>query len=515
MAVHFWTTFWDGLWTARTLFVVLAFVVTRAIAAGLPRPLERYHLRAVGTMLLGHIVALAIASGQRAYDYESNISSAVSFAFESLAIVTLGVTAVFRVLLPRVGFVLPRIMIDLVTAVGVIVVFIAVGKRAGFSVAGLITTSAVLTAVIGFSLQDTLGNVMGGLSVQLDKSIAVGDWVSLGPNQPVGRVTEIRWRYTAIETRDWDTVIIPNGMLVKSTVSILGRRTAQPMQTRRRIDFFVDFRTPPTEVIDTVEAVLRHDTIPGVANDPPANVVFMGIRDSYAHYQTRYWLYDLERDDGTDSRVRVRIYFGLRRAGIALAIPASAVFVTHETPERDARKAARDIDQKLRAIARVDLFSGLTPQLQRALADQLELAPFAAGEQVTREGETDDGLYIIVEGDAVVRIGSGATAREVARLSAGQFFGEMSLMTGEARTASVVAATDLVTYRMNKSAFEAVLRETPSIADQIAEVLAMRRSALSAARDERDSDRRQRMEHAKSDLLGRIRGFFGISDATR
>jgi small-conductance mechanosensitive channel/CRP-like cAMP-binding protein len=515
MAVQFWTTLWDGLWTARTLFIVFAFVITRALAARLPRKLERYHLRAVASLLFGHICALAIASGQQAYGYESHIAETVSFSFESLAIVARGVTAVFRVVLPRVGLVLPRIMIDLVTAVGMIVVFIAVGKRVGFSVAGLITTSAVLTAVIGFSLQDTLGNVMGGLSVQLDKSIAVGDWVSLGPNQPVGRVTEIRWRFTAIETRDWDTVIVPNGMLVKSTVTILGRRTAQPLQPRRRIDFFVDFRTPPTEVISEVETVLRKDAVVGMSTEPPPHVVFMGIRDSYAHYQARYWLYDLERDDGTDSRVRVRIYFALRRAGIALAIPASAVFVTHETPEREARKAERDLDQKLRAIAKIDLFSGLSPQLQRELADQLELAPFAAGEAVTREGETDDGLYIIVEGDAVVRIGTGMSEREVARLSSGQFFGEMSLMTGEARTANVVAATDLVTYRMNKAAFEFVLRGTPSIADQIAEVLAMRRSALSAARDERESDRRQRMEHAKRDLVGRIRGFFGLSDAPR
>ncbi|HSD89112.1 MAG TPA: mechanosensitive ion channel family protein [Kofleriaceae bacterium] len=512
--MHFWSTLGEQLWTARTPFLVLAYVVTRALAARLPRPLERYHLRAVATLLFGHLVALSIAAGQDAYGYESHITEHTSFAFEAIAVVTLGVTAMFRVLLPRLGFTLPRIMIDLVTAVGIIVVFIAIGKRAGFSVAGLITTSAVLTAVIGFSLQDTLGNVMGGLSVQLDKSIAVGDWVSLAPGQPVGRVTEIRWRYTAIETRNWDTMIIPNGMLVKSAITILGRRAGQPPQTRRLIDFFVDFRSAPTEVIEAVEAALRKDTIPGAASEPAPNVLFMGIRDSYAHYQARYWLVDLERDDGTDSRVRVRIYFGLRRAGIALAIPASAMFVTQETPERETRKADRELDQRLRALAKVDLFSGLSPELQRSLADQLVLQPFAGGEAVTREGEKDDGLFMIVEGDAIVRIGAGASEREVARLGAGQFFGEMSLMTGEARTATVIAATDLVCYRMNKHAFETVLRETPAIADQVAEVLAMRRSALTAARDERDSDRRKRMETAKHDLLGRIRGFFGL-DAPR
>jgi branched-chain amino acid transport system substrate-binding protein len=112
-----------------------------------------------------------------------------------------------------------------------------------------------------------------------------------------------------------------------------------------------------------------------------------------------------------------------------------------------------------------------------------------------------------------VRIGKGHEQREVARLGAGQFFGEMSLMTGEARTATVVAATDLVCYRMSKAAFHAILHEAPTLAEEVAEILTMRKSALSAARDEHDVDRGERMA-AKRDLASRIRGFFGL-DAAR
>ncbi|HEY5925240.1 MAG TPA: cyclic nucleotide-binding domain-containing protein, partial [Kofleriaceae bacterium] len=131
--------------------------------------------------------------------------------------------------------------------------------------------------------------------------------------------------------------------------------------------------------------------------------------------------------------------------------------------------------------------------------------------------------YMIVEGEAIVRIGGSGRpstspgfddGRDVARLGPGQFFGEMSLMTGEARTATVIAASELLCYRMNKPAFQEILQDTPTIADQIAEVLVMRRTALSAARDERDEVRKKRHETAKQDLLGRIRGFFGL-DASR
>ena len=127
--------------------------------------------------------------------------------------------------------------------------------------------------------------------------------------------------------------------------------------------------------------------------------------------------------------------------------------------------------------------------------------PFAAGEAVTREGDHDDGLYMLVEGEASVRIGKGRDEREVARLTAGQFFGEMSLMTGEARTASVVAATDLVTYRIDKPAFEEILRATPAIAEQIADILVARRTrADRRPRRARRRSAQSRCETARQDL---------------
>lgn len=510
----FWSALVEQIWAARTVVLVLAFVVTRLLVRFAPASLPRSHVRVAGVLIFGHVVAVVTAAGQLASGYDGQIAGVVALAFELLAYVSLAVTAIFRVVLPRaIGFVLPRILIDLVSGAGVVIVFVAVGNRAGFSVAGLITTSAVLTAVIGFSLQDTLGNVMGGLSLQLDKSVAVGDWISLGAGLPVGRVTEIRWRYTAIETRNWETVIIPNGALVKSQVTILGKRIGEPGQWRRTVEFFVDFRTPPPQVIEAVQEALRADPVPNVATSPAPLVLFMGVRDSFAVYAVRYWLTDLLYDDGTDSAVRIRMWFALRRADIPLSIPATAVFVTHETPARDQRKADEELARRLAALASVDLFRGLGEELRRELAGQLVYTPFHAGESITREGDRDDGLYMIVSGTAAVRIrAADGEEKEVARLIAGQFFGEMSLMTGEARTANVVAASELVCYRVDKPAFERILREQPSIAELIAEVLATRRTALTAARDERDEGRRKRMATAKQDLLGRIRGFFGIAN---
>src|ERR1044071_2531815 len=395
------------MWASWTPVLVVVYALTRALAARAPRKIERYHLRVVGTLIVFHVIALVVAAALSTAGHDTQVAETCALAFALLAAVSLGATLLFRLLLPRVGLALPRILIDLIMFVGIVVVLIVVGKHAGFSGTRLLPTSAVLTAVIGFSLQDTLGNVMGGLSVQLDKSFSVGDWISLGPNLPSGRVTEIRWRYTAIETRAWETVIVPNGMIVKSQITIAGLRGSATPLVRRQVELFIDFRTPPTQVIEVIESALRGDPVPRMAKEPPPQVLFQGIRDSFAVYTVRYWLTDPAIDEPTDSSVRVRVWFALRRAGIPLSIPASTIFLTHDTPEREQRKLDQELAHRMQALATVDLFRTLPDDTREDIAAALASTPFAAGESICREGDQDEGLYMIVAGEAVVRIGTG------------------------------------------------------------------------------------------------------------
>jgi small-conductance mechanosensitive channel/CRP-like cAMP-binding protein len=434
-----------------------------------------------------------------------------ALAFGLFAGIGIASTAAFRIILPRIGLALPRILIDIVSAVAVVVALIVVGKRMGFSVTGLITTSAVLTAVIGFALQDTLGNMMGGIALQLDQSINVGDWVVLSPGTPAARVTEIRWRYTAMETTNWSTIIVPNSVLMKGQVIVLGRRQGQPSMMRREIDFFVDFRTPPGDVVDPVRAALLADPPRRMAAIPELQVLYFGIRDSVNLYRARYWLTDLAVDDVTDAEVRTRVYYALQRAGVDFSIPAQTVFVASQDDAREQRHADRELTRRLGAIGKVDLLAMLGDDERRQLAGRLHYAPFHRGERMTREGDADDGLYMIVEGQAAVQITTPEGSVEVARLTAGQFFGEMSLMTGEKRSATVVASSDCITYRLDKHAFEDLIRSRPPIADAVAELLTERKVGLDAARESHDdAARARRRQTTKQDILGRIRGFFNM-----
>ena len=493
-------------------FALLAALIVMSILTQLVARDERRRLRGIYVLTALHFVLLPVLGWLRAEPGSGwyNDVRLVGAVFYVLAASGMFGSVVFGALLPRIGVNAPRILRDVIAAAVGVIAIIAVANRLGFPLSGVITTSAVLTAVIGFSLQDTLGNVMGGLALQMDNSIEVGDWVKLGDGTR-GRVSEIRWRYTAIETRNWETVIVPNSMLMKGQVMVEGRRANQPTQHRRWIYFNVDFRFQPTDVIGAVDEALQAAPIERVAMKPQPNCILMDLQESFGHYAVRYWLSDLAVDDPTDSVVRTRIYFALKRAGIPLSIPAHAIFLTEENVERKAEKTRVDRERRLKAIAEVDLFDVLDDATRAKLADRLRYAPFTRGEAMTRQGAEGHWLYMIITGDASVRVATEGAEKEIARLRPGNFFGEMSLMTGARRTATVVAMSDVECYRLDKTGFQDVLRERPELAEAISAILASRKAGLNAAQEDLDQEARERrLADDKRAILHKIRDFFGL-----
>ena len=355
------------------LWVILIFII---VALGLMalRPKERVRLRN-SLFLFAIALAVLFVIGLLA-DYQNHDSREYRWAVWAsliclyLAIVNVASVLLFEVVLDPLRLRPPRILRDLLLAVTYVVVVIVLLLKVGkVDLSGIVATSAVLTAVIGLSFQDTLGNMMGGMALQLEGTIAVGDWIRIDNQE--GLVKEIRWRHTSIETRNWDTIIIPNTMLMKSQVTILGRRIGAPRQHRLWVYFQVDFRYSPTEVIDVVEKALRLEQIPNVAATPPPNCVMMDFKDSYASYAVRYWLTDLAVDDPTNSIVRTRVYFALRRAGIPLSIPAQSIFVTEDDLKRRERKTSQETAVRVEALSNVELFRTLTDEERQALARRL------------------------------------------------------------------------------------------------------------------------------------------------
>ena len=484
-------------------FVVAVIALERLVGA------RKRGVKVLVGLFVAHVAAVLVAAfGVGALDIESEASLLARLLGGWVFVLGVG-TLIFEVGLPKARVSLSRIIEDLVVFGGVALISIVILRRGGVDVTGIVATSAVVTAVIGLSLQDTLGNTIGRLTLQLDDSIHTGDWIKVG--DVVGRVKDVRWRFTAVETRNWETVFIPNSKLVKDNVTVLGKRAGQPEQWRRWVYFNVDFRQHPTTVIDVVLAALQSAPIANVADEPAPNCVLMSLGDSTAAYAVRYWLTDIAVDDPTDSAVRTRIFFALQRANIPLAMPAQAVFVTEDTQTRRDRKQSEANRLRVETLARVDVFRPLLDDEREQVAGLLDAAPFSRGERITRQGAEAHWLYLIVKGEVSVRVELDGAEKEVATLHAGEVFGEMSLLTGENRTASVYALTDVECWRLTRDDFHQILAQRPEVAAPIAALLAERRVRLMAVRENLDVESRgRRLQEEEAHLLKKMRAFFGI-----
>src|SRR5256714_1568858 len=227
--------FWQQILNAAEMksfpWLVLVFVVSTMILF-VVKPSERLRLRTSLLLFALSLVGLFVAASLLSYGVTQNSSAYrwVSWSwriFLAFALVNVAGVFIFEVFLEVLRLKPPRILRDLLVGVGYILAAITILSRYT-DLTGIIATSAVLTAVIGLSFQDTLGNMMGGMALQLERAFGVGDWIKVDGQE--GMVKEVRWRHTSIETRNWDTIVIPNSALMKSQVTVIGRRAGQPRQ---------------------------------------------------------------------------------------------------------------------------------------------------------------------------------------------------------------------------------------------------------------------------------------------
>lgn len=501
----------------------LAVVIVAALVNRF-RPAQRPRLRRLVTVFALFATATLLGIGMAAADLPSWSSASLVAAqiLQAFTLVSLSATLVVAIMLPGVGIELPMIASDLIVGLGYVVVTLAILSRHGVDPTGALVSGAVVSAVLAISLQSTLGNVVGGVALQLDGSIHEGDWIQL-ENGKQGKVRSVRWRHTVIETRDFSTIIVPNAQLLATHITILGKRDGRPVPQRMWVWFNVDFRFAPSRVVQVVTEALHAATIENVADDPRPSVVCMDftrdLRESVATYAVRYWILDLASDDPTSSRVRARIYTALQRAHIPLAVPAHTAFVEVKDEARTARRTGRQLDERFAALKTVHLFRPLTDDELRTLAAGMTHAMYAAGEIVTRQGAVAHWLYVLTSGTAEIRTrldsdGPGGRPEQgvvVAHLTAPDFFGEMSLMTGEPRSADVVATGDIDCFRLGRDTFKTVLLGRPEIATELSEKLASRRVELIAARDGLDASSKQAREASERErILRGIKAFFAL-----
>jgi small-conductance mechanosensitive channel/CRP-like cAMP-binding protein len=353
--------------------------------------------------------------------------------------------------------------------------------------------SAIAAAAVGFALQDTLGNLFAGIGIQIDRPFRVGQWIAVGSHE--GVVTAVTWRATKIRTKLGNSVILPNNFIAKEAIT----NYSEPLvPTRLIVDVGAASEVPPNEVRDAMMAVLaqaRH-----VLETPPPEVLFYDFGPSANVYRTRFWIADFNLDEAAKDSVRRGIFYEFKRRGIEIPWPIQIRYNREETPHDSPERRATFA----RAIAGVPVLAPLADEVHRALASAADDHLYGDGELIVREGAAGTSMFVVQSGHVVVTVGP--ERKEVARIDAGGYFGEMSLLTGAPRSATVTAKGDCRVLEIDAEAFRTYVRDHPEVVEPLAAAADARRRELDKTRA---SAQTERGPEAVS-LAHRIREFFGL-----
>jgi CRP-like cAMP-binding protein len=345
----------------------------------------------------------------------------------------------------------------------------------------------------------------------MDNSLEIGDWIKI--DNLSGQVTDIQWRYTALLTRNGERVVVPNSQLMKGRYFILCDKNTPNPSWRRSIEFNIDLAVPPGRIIQMIEGDIAAATIPNVASTPAPNCVLMNFGPGYAHYVLRYWLTNPLPDDLTDSDVRTHILATLQRNNIRLATDDHTIHLVEEGASHREDVQSREMKRRLQAINAIELFARLSDEEKQYLAEHLINSPFARGDILTRQGAIAHWLYIVVNGEAEAWWQPPEGPRRLLeKRGPGSVFGEIGLMTGAPRRATVIATQPVEAYRLNKEDFQKIITQRPELADSLSGILEQRLQRFAELEQGYHQGRNETVQNTpgSADIGRKIREFFGL-----
>jgi len=358
----------------------------------------------------------------------------------------------------------------------------------------LLTTSAVGAVVVGFALQDTLGNAFAGLGIQSEKPFRVGHWIRVGDFE--GRVAEVTWRATKLRTKAGNFVVVPNNIIAKEAIT---NYSEPAVPTRLELDVGASYLSTPADVKAAVMEAMSH--VARVLKTPAPDALLHSFDGSAITYRVRFWVADYEFDDEARDEVRTAIFYAFARCGIEIPWPIEVGY-EREWPEPD---AATKQAQREQVLAGVDLFSRLSDDQRRSIAAASAIRMFGNGEAIVRQNAPGQSMFIVCSGRAAVVLEP--ECREVAVIEKGGYFGEMSLLTGDPRSASVIARGDTSVLELDADVFRALGAADPHAVEQIGLAAVARRAQLTQIRDAAPN---AAVVDAPATFLGRMKKFLGL-----
>jgi small-conductance mechanosensitive channel len=368
------------------------------------------------------------------------------------------------------------------------------------SIPGLLAGSGIAAAIIGFAMQDLLGNIIAGIAIEIGKPFKPGDWLLVEGQR--AEVIEVNWRSTRLRTNDDICLDIPNKSIVGSTITNLTYPTAQH---GIRLEVRFDYHVSPSIVKDCMIRAAAH--APGVLPSPPPKVFLKAFAESAITYEIKFWIDNEAIFNDIVDAIRTNVWHEAERNNIRIPFPVRTVQIERPKARPD------DALEQARTAVRQQAFLQL---LEKEQTDQLlkdaKLLRFGRGEIVIEQGDHGDSMFLLLKGEANVFVTVDGHNSHVAALKSGDYFGEMSLLTGEPRSATVRATRDCEILEIEKEAFAEILHENEPLVEQLSELLAKRRmetEGILAANTERDNMTAKQREYTEG-FLRKLYSFFEL-----
>jgi small-conductance mechanosensitive channel len=405
----------------------------------------------------------------------------------------------------RRQIVIPRLLRDSVSLLIFLVALLlvlSIGYQAQTQLKGLLAGSGVLAIILGFAAQNFLSSLVAGLSLQVERPYKVGDWLRVG--DVYGEVMEINLGATKLRTNDAIYLHIPNNEIVKQTITNLHYPNALHAM---RLSVGADYGVPPNRVKDALMRAVTHAT--GVVLEPVPKIYLKEFADSAIVYEIKFWMTNHASFNDICDAIRTNVWYEFKRRKIQIPFPIRTLQL-----ERKSSAASKDVQTRARAILRGEpLFSCLSDEQIEGLVKDAEAGyHFGRGEAVIEEGTDGDSMFVLLHGSAQVSVMKNGSLIRVGVLRKGDCFGEMSLLTGEKRTATVRAERDCEVLEISKPVMGELLRSSPLCLDQLSALLAQRKMETegilkeAGATDEHAETERQ----YRASFLKRLRFFFEL-----
>ena len=397
----------------------------------------------------------------------------------------------------------PALIQDLVS---IVLVGTALGvglwQLAGLSFTSLAAVLAGSAAGLGFAFQPVILDLFSGLSINFEGSYIIGDWLTIYSQDlgtPLyGRVSGITWRSTFLTLESGTRLMIPNHLVTANPVM---NHSRPPSPKQLSVEVSVDVRVPADRVIDMLLGeAFKAIRQPGLARTPEPEVLLKAVTADAAVYEVRFYTFPDRIAPAPAKSIVLRALQDVLQQN-ELPTPVQQVELT-QPPDLEFMLGEGEI---LDALHRVGLFrNALSREDMEGLAKRCKPSELARGTILMRQGEAPSSMFVILEGAASVSLAeAGHEPHEVAISATGDVAGEMSLMTGAPRSATVTALTRMRVLEITKDAIEELLRRTPELLERFSHVLARRQAENQAV-----SQGRAAIRAAEGDLLARMKSFF-------